>query len=54
VVGEGVESAAQARALRDIGCDAMQGFFYGDPGPPERLWDDGERSGSRSVVSTGS
>jgi EAL domain-containing protein (putative c-di-GMP-specific phosphodiesterase class I) len=39
VVGEGVETADQARALRAIGCESVQGFFYGHPGPAERLWD---------------
>ncbi len=40
VVGEGVETAEQARALRAIGCESVQGFFYGHPGPAERLWDE--------------
>lgn len=39
VVGEGVETAEQARALRAIRCESVQGFFYGNPGPAERLWD---------------
>jgi diguanylate cyclase (GGDEF)-like protein len=39
VVGEGVETAEQADALRTIGCESAQGFFYGSPGPAERLWD---------------
>ena len=40
VVGEGVETSEQARRLRAIGCESVQGFFYGKPGPPERLWDE--------------
>ncbi len=39
VVGEGVESTEQAHVLRAIGCESMQGFLYGYPGPAERLWD---------------
>ncbi len=39
VVGEGVETAEQARVLRAIGCESMQGFLYGYPGPAEQLWD---------------
>jgi EAL domain-containing protein (putative c-di-GMP-specific phosphodiesterase class I) len=39
VVGEGVETADQASALRAIGCESVQGFFFGYPGPAERLWD---------------
>jgi diguanylate cyclase (GGDEF)-like protein len=39
VVGEGVETAEQARALRAIGCESVQGFLYGHPGPADRLWD---------------
>jgi len=38
VVAEGVETRAQADALRDMGCDLAQGFFYGTPGPAEYLW----------------
>jgi diguanylate cyclase (GGDEF)-like protein len=39
VVGEGVETAEQARALRAIGCESVQGFLYGHPGPAELLWE---------------
>jgi diguanylate cyclase (GGDEF)-like protein len=39
VVGEGVETADQASALRALGCESVQGYFYGYPGPAERLWD---------------
>ena len=31
VVAEGVESAAQAMALRETGCDQAQGYFYARP-----------------------
>jgi diguanylate cyclase (GGDEF)-like protein len=37
VVGEGVETAEQARALHDIGCESAQGFFYGYPGPASQF-----------------
>ena len=40
VTGEGVETLAQARHLRQIGCDRGQGFLYARPLPPadmERL-----------------
>lgn len=37
VTVEGVETAAQAQALRALGCDTAQGWFYARPGPPERL-----------------
>ncbi|MFN4244487.1 MAG: EAL domain-containing protein [Tepidisphaerales bacterium] len=32
-VAEGVETAAQLHALRQIGCDAVQGFGLGRPMP---------------------
>jgi len=31
VVAEGVESAAQAMALRELGCDQAQGYYYARP-----------------------
>jgi EAL domain-containing protein (putative c-di-GMP-specific phosphodiesterase class I) len=37
VVAEGVETAAQADALRAIGCDAAQGFLFGRPVPEEEV-----------------
>jgi diguanylate cyclase (GGDEF)-like protein len=33
VVAEGVETTAQARILRDLGVDHLQGFLFGRPGP---------------------
>ncbi len=30
-VAEGVETEEQARCLKDLGCDQMQGFLYGNP-----------------------
>ncbi|WP_332827435.1 putative bifunctional diguanylate cyclase/phosphodiesterase [Ramlibacter sp.] len=37
VVAEGVETTAQAAALRALGCDQAQGFFYSPPVPAEQL-----------------
>jgi diguanylate cyclase (GGDEF)-like protein len=37
IVIEGVESAAQAAIVRDLGCDLMQGFHFGMPVPAHRL-----------------
>jgi EAL domain-containing protein (putative c-di-GMP-specific phosphodiesterase class I) len=39
VVGEGVETEAQADALRRMGCEHAQGYFFGYPGPSTHLWD---------------
>lgn len=39
VVAEGVETAHDARALRDVGVDLGQGWWFGRPGPPEALAD---------------
>ncbi len=37
MVGEGVETYAQAVALRAMGCEFAQGFYFGRPGPFEHL-----------------
>jgi EAL domain-containing protein (putative c-di-GMP-specific phosphodiesterase class I) len=39
VVAEGVETAEQAGALQAIGCESVQGFFYGYPVHADELWD---------------
>ena len=35
VISEGVESPEQLDALRNIGCDYVQGYFWGKPVSPE-------------------
>jgi EAL domain-containing protein (putative c-di-GMP-specific phosphodiesterase class I) len=35
VISEGVEEEEQVEALRSIGCDLIQGFYWGRPLPPE-------------------
>ena len=37
VVAEGVEELAQHRALVDLGCDLMQGYYYGRPVPGSEI-----------------
>jgi len=37
VVAEGIETAAQLAALRELGCDRGQGFFYARPLPADEL-----------------
>ncbi|BCB87314.1 GGDEF domain-containing protein [Phytohabitans suffuscus] len=37
VTAEGVETAAQAAALRELGCDTAQGWHYGRAVPPEAV-----------------
>jgi len=36
-VAEGVETAGQESALIALGCDALQGYLYARPGPPEAV-----------------
>jgi len=38
LVAEGVETPAQAAALRVIGCEFAQGYHLGHPGPREHVW----------------
>ena len=35
VIAEGVETEEQLRALRDMGCDLVQGYYFSRPVPPE-------------------
>jgi predicted signal transduction protein with EAL and GGDEF domain len=37
VVAEGVETAGHADAVRALGCDLAQGYFYARPAPPEEI-----------------
>ncbi|MGI5239420.1 putative bifunctional diguanylate cyclase/phosphodiesterase [Dactylosporangium sp. CA-139066] len=39
VTAEGIETAAQARRLLDMGCDTGQGYHLGRPQPAERIAD---------------
>jgi len=34
VIGEGVETAGEAKTLVDLNCDLLQGFLFARPGPP--------------------
>ena len=37
VVAEGVETEEQMKALREIGCDMVQGYLFSPPVPPEKF-----------------
>ena len=39
IVAEGVETEAQAVALKRLGCDLLQGYFYARPQPEEAITD---------------
>ena len=36
-IAEGVETEEQFRALRDMGCDVMQGYYFSKPLPQEEF-----------------
>jgi EAL domain-containing protein (putative c-di-GMP-specific phosphodiesterase class I) len=53
VTGEGVETPAQARHLRQLGCDRGQGFLFARPLPPvdvERLLSEARGPGILRLV----
>jgi diguanylate cyclase (GGDEF)-like protein len=54
VVGEGVETIAQANALREMGCELAQGYQFAYPGTAEQLWAFVRRSASPGSVGTAS
>ncbi|WP_454851810.1 bifunctional diguanylate cyclase/phosphodiesterase [Rhizobium binxianense] len=37
VTAEGIETEEQAIAVRLVGCDSLQGYFFGKPMPPEQI-----------------
>jgi EAL domain-containing protein (putative c-di-GMP-specific phosphodiesterase class I) len=37
VIAEGVETRQQLQVLKDMGCDAVQGYYYSRPLPVDRL-----------------
>ncbi len=37
VIAEGVETESQCQELARMGCDRMQGYFFGRPVPPDRV-----------------
>ncbi len=39
VIGEGVETSAQAEALQRLGCDLAQGYHFGRPVEPQAIAD---------------
>ena len=55
IVAEGVETEAQASALRAMGCELAQGYHFGYPGTPRELWAsaDAEASAAEQPASGG-
>jgi len=53
VVAEGVETMEQARVLREIGCDFLQGYAFARPMPAEDLerWLQGAITGASTTTS---
>ncbi len=51
-VAEGVESAADLRRLRGLGCDTLQGYLTGRPMLPAALVEWHGRGGARSAVAS--
>ena len=37
VIAEGVETEEQLRALKEMGCDLVQGYYFSRPVPPEEF-----------------
>jgi len=39
IIIEGVETAEQVAVLAELGCDTVQGFFFGKPEPEEHFYE---------------
>jgi PAS domain S-box-containing protein/diguanylate cyclase (GGDEF)-like protein len=50
VIAEGVDSEEQAKLLRLLKCDQMQGYLISKPVPIERIAADLERAGEKGVI----
>jgi len=50
---EGVETIEEAKLIREMGCDKIQGFYFGRPMPKHealRLFDASGGSGERQIA----
>jgi len=52
ILAEGVETVEQAQKLRELGCEQVQGFYFGRPGAVEQMTDllCSEHNVKRSVI----
>jgi EAL domain-containing protein (putative c-di-GMP-specific phosphodiesterase class I) len=47
---EGVETAAEAAMIRDMGCSKIQGYYFGRPMPAAEALAVAQRNGARRVA----
>jgi EAL domain-containing protein (putative c-di-GMP-specific phosphodiesterase class I) len=50
VIAEGVDNEEQAKLLRLLKCDQMQGYLISKPVPIERIAAELERIGEKAVI----
>ncbi len=52
-IAEGVETEEQLNALRDLGCDTVQGYYFSEPVPPskfERFLEEGKLAAEEAQI----
>ena len=50
ILAEGVETERQFEMLTEFGCNAVQGYLFGQPQPPQEIWRDARGVSARNAL----